>query len=153
MPLLDRTGPHPASASGPANADSRLPYSFEGSAVVSEPCGFPIAIDGTVTGYQMVSADGSRSEQHLTEQDTFTANGKTLQSDPYVYNVHLIVDPAGVPTTYTATGHTVLVPLSPGVTFRAAGRTDFLTADTAFVFAPDSGGVQNLDAFCAALAP
>ena len=52
-----------------------------------------------------------------------------------------------------STGQIIVVPVEPGVTFRAAGRFDFVTAGEDFVVVPESGGSQNQDAFCDALAP
>jgi hypothetical protein len=49
-----------------------------------------------------------------------------------------------------STGQVIVVPVEPGVTFRAAGRFRFVTASSDYVVVP--GGSQNRDAFCAAMA-
>lgn len=90
---------------------------------------------------------------HITEQDVYTANGTTLQSEPYTFNIDILRDADGNNLHAISTGQIIVVPVEPGVTFRAAGRFDFVTAGSDFVVVPESGGSQNLDAFCAALAP
>ena len=90
---------------------------------------------------------------HITEQDVYTANGTTLQSEPYTFNIDILRDADGNNVHAISTGQIIVVPVEPGVTFRAAGRFDFVTAGSDFVVVPESGGSQNLDAFCAALAP
>ena len=120
---------------------------------VADMCGFSIAVTSHQRGFAITSADGTRTTVHITEQDAFTANGVTLQSDPFTFTIHILRDADGQTLQAISTGQVIVVPVEPGVTFRAAGRFDFVTAGADFVVVPESGGSQNLDAFCAALAP
>jgi hypothetical protein len=137
----------------PAHAGTRFPYAATTPSTAPGMCPFPVTVLGTQTGIGVASDDGTAVEAHLTEVDTLSANGRSLESRPYTYNFHVTLDAAGNYTQFIGTGQMVVVPIPGGPTFRAAGRYDFLAGGTEFAFAPDSGGVQNLDAFCAALAP
>jgi len=119
-------------------------------------CSFPILLEGTRTGTVTLFYDqnGVISERniHGFEQDTFTANGKTLQGDPYPFNLfHDYVD--GVPVTSYGTGVAERVPLPDGSVYIVAGREDFLTipAGAPILFVDSGNSGNNLDAFCAAL--
>ncbi|HEX6149635.1 hypothetical protein [Nocardioides sp.] len=76
-----------------------------------------------------------------------------LHSKPFTFTIHILRDVEGEILHAISTGQIIVVPVEPGVTFRAAGRFDFVTAGEDFVVVPESGGSQNRDAFCAALAP
>lgn len=115
-------------------------------------CGFPIRIDSRQTGFAITSSDGRRTMVHLTERDVFRANGNRLVSAPFRFNIHVIRDASGDVVHAYSTGQVVVVPLEGGVTFRAAGRFDFVTATQDYVVVPESGSSRNRDAFCAALA-
>ena len=121
--------------------------------VLNDLCGFPVTNTSTQTGFVITSADGLTRKYSVVEQDSFSANGKTLDGLPYSFNLFLHFDADGNITSFWATGVTVRVPISQGVTFRAAGRLNFLNATEDFAWEPDFGGSQNHDAFCAALAP
>lgn len=142
-------------ATAPAHAGQPVKESFDDTTPfeVSDPCGFPITVLAHQRGFTLTSADGSRTRVHITEQDVYTANGTTLQSEPYTFNIDILRDADGNNVHAISTGQIIVVPVEPGVTFRAAGRFDFVTAGSDFVVVPESGGSQNLDAFCAALAP
>ena len=120
---------------------------------VSDICGFPISVTSHQRGFSITSADGLRTLVHVTEQDAFSANGTTLQSKPFTFSIHILRDADGNVMHAISTGQIIVVPVEPGVTFRAAGRFDFVTAGEDFVVVPESGGSQNQDAFCDALAP
>jgi len=140
----------------PAYADSPVKESFDETTApfeVSDICGFPIMVVSHQRGFAITSADGTRTTVHVTEQDAFTANGVTLQSKPFTFTIHILPDAEGQTLQAISTGQVIVVPVEPGVTFRAAGRFDFVTAGSDFVVVPESGGSQNQDAFCAALAP
>jgi hypothetical protein len=143
-------------AGGPAHASHPVKEYFDDTSLpfeVVDICGFPITVVSRQQGFSVVSADGSRTDVHVTEQDTFSANGATLQSRPFTFSIHILRDSDGNALQAISTGQVIVVPVEPGVTFRAAGRFDFLTAGTDYVVVPESGGSQNQDAFCAALAP
>jgi hypothetical protein len=142
-------------AAAPAQADEPVKEYFDDTTPfeVSDPCGFPIMVSSHQSGFLITSADGLMTTVHITEQDVFTANGATLESKPFTFTIHLLRDADGTVLQAISTGQVIVVPVEPGVTFRAAGRFDFVTADADFVVVPESGGSQNEDAFCAALAP
>jgi hypothetical protein len=137
----------------PAHADAptRTPVAQTVVSTDSNVCGFPVDITSVQTGFATISSDVTSADFHLTEQDTFTANGNSLTSAPYRFNIHFTLDAQGNFVHAYATGQLVLVPLPGGVTFRAAGRVDFVTSP-GFAVVPDSGGSHHRDAFCAALA-
>jgi hypothetical protein len=141
----------------PAHAGKPLKEYFDNTAApfeVSDICGFPITVvNSHQRGFTITSADGRRTLVHVTEQDAFTANGTTLQSKPFTFSIHILRDANGDVLRAISTGQIIVVPVEQGVTFRAAGRFDFVTAGSDFVVVPESGGSQNQDAFCAALAP
>jgi hypothetical protein len=146
-----------AASAAPASADrpDKYPVELSGPVVQDGICDFPIRIDGTQTGFAITYSDGVTTRGHLTEQDVFTAegaSGPTLTSRPYTYNVVFTQDADGNYTSFISSGVMVDVPLPQGGTFHAAGRFDFIAGGVQFAVRPDSGGIHNLDAFCAALA-
>jgi hypothetical protein len=143
-------------AAAPAYADKPVKESFDDTIapfVVSDVCGFAITVVSHQRGFTITSADGTRTTVHVTEQDVFTANGATLRSKPFTFTIHVLRDAEGQGLHAISTGQIIVVPIEPGVTFRAAGRFDFVTAGADFVVVPESGGSQGQAAFCAALAP
>jgi hypothetical protein len=88
-------------------------------------------------------------QQHSAEQDTFSANGKTLVSQVYHFSLQGFFDENG---DVTVVGHGVLVrvPLPGGGVFIGAGRVDSFGN---FSLSPDHGAFKNLEGFCAALSP
>ncbi|HEY2740946.1 MAG TPA: hypothetical protein VGI69_02055 [Gaiellaceae bacterium] len=145
--------PGTASAMPPTSAD----YSFSASVTLPAGvlCSFPIELDGMQSGTTTMFYDRNgvitQRDIHAFEQDTFTANGKTLQSDPYSFSLfHDYVD--GVQVTSYGTGVAERVPLPNGSVYIVAGRVDFFTLPPAPILFVDSGNPgNNLDAFCAAL--
>ena len=119
-------------------------------------CGFAIEIASEFSGREILffdcSDDLTRSQIHATQQDTFSANGKTLVGEPYTFNVTIEFAPNGDFTRIDLRGVIEKVRLPDGSLFIGAGRTNFLTADSDFVVVPDNGASKNLDRFCAALA-
>jgi hypothetical protein len=88
----------------------------------------------------------------VTEQDTFSAHGKTLTGDPYRFNVDVRFDSDGNITGLFANGNAENVPLPGGGSFHTAGRIDFLAhPGDDFVLTPDQGNTGNLAGFCTAL--
>ena len=140
-------------AAAPAMADKPEKEYFDDEVTfeVVDICGFPITIQARQTGFAITSSDGTRTIVHLTERDVFTANGNKLVSAPFRFNIHVSRDAVGNVEHAYSTGLVVVVPIEDGVTFRAAGRFDFVTASEDYVVTPESGGSKNQDAFCAAL--
>ncbi|HVH93596.1 MAG TPA: hypothetical protein VM688_01615 [Nocardioidaceae bacterium] len=93
---------------------------------VSDVCGFSITVVSHQRGFEITSADGRRSTVHITEQDVFTTNGATLRSRPFTFTIHFLRDAEGQTLHAISTGQIIVVPVAPGVTFRAAGRFDFV---------------------------
>lgn len=145
--------PGTASALPPISVDS----TFTGSVTLAAGalCSFPIELTATQTFTRTTfyNQNGTISEiiTSGTEQDTFSANGKTLQGDPYPFNFfHQYVD--GVQVSYYGTGVAERVPLPGGGEYIVAGRVNVLTLPPAPILFVDFGNPgNNLDAFCAAL--
>jgi hypothetical protein len=137
-----------------ANAPAKQDYSYTATVVINV-CGFPVTLQGTVTGTATFFFDNSgnivRIQFQQTEQDVFSAYGKSLRGLPFTNNTEVLVDAAGNLTHIYATGGVEKVLLPDGSLFISAGRVDAL--NQIFVIAPDEGHSGNLDAFCAALAP
>ncbi len=144
----------PAAAGPPVH--SQFVYTIEGDLI--DVCTFTVHVDATANVAATFFSDNSgtlvRSQWHLVEQDTFSANGKTLVSLPYPFNGQMFYDSSGNPTQIYTSGVSARVPLPDGGTFFSAGRIDWANHPNAvFVINPDHGHSGNLDAFCAALAP
>jgi hypothetical protein len=94
----------------------------------------------------------TRIHQHFTEQDTFTAHGKTLVGIPYTANLEILFDSSGNVTHILASGVFEKIPLPDGSLFISAGRIDFAAYQGAtFILSPDKGNPGNVAGFCAAL--
>src|SRR5688572_16175269 len=82
----------PAAAAPPDHND----YAASGTVVWEGYCAFPVTIDLVQTGHETVASDENGTVRkivaHIVEQDTFSANGKTLQSLPYPINFDLRFD-------------------------------------------------------------
>lgn len=139
-----------ASATPPA----RQQFSVAGfTTTIGSLCSFPIELtvlvgDVDETDYfhggQLVAV-----HQHVVEQDSFSANGKTLTTHLYTGNLDVTFDASGNPTV-VGEGVFEMVPLPGGGLFLAAGKTTF---QGGVAFIPNKGAVVNLDGFCAALSP
>jgi hypothetical protein len=147
-----------ASTVGAAQADrpDKTPVGPLTSPVtVNDLCSFPVTVTGQLEGFLIDSLDESDTGTqfyHLTETDTFSANGNTLQGEPYTFNIHITLE-KGVASRDVGTGVGVRVPLPNGSTFFSAGQIDFSDSpDVDFIAIPTHGGSRNLDALCAALA-
>jgi len=137
----------------PAHAADKVPFNVTGSVVVTDLCAFPVTVSGPLTGWLITSADGTQVQGHAVEQDTFTAHGKTLTSDPYTFNYHARFDADGNVVSEYFTGQVIVVRLPDGQTFRAAGRTNWANVEQDFNTVPDTGSSKGREAFCEALAP
>jgi hypothetical protein len=142
-----------------ADRPTRIP--FEGltfSNVLTDVCAFPINVDSTISGTEIdyVDQNGALTRVfiHQVEQDTFTANGKTLVGIPYTVNTEILFDSNGNVTHVFGSGLFEMIPLPDGSLFVSAGRADFTQhPGVAFLLSPDMGNSGNLEAFCAALSP
>jgi hypothetical protein len=116
-------------------------------------CPFPVLFSGTQEGTMRTfyESDGTTIAMRVTdgtEQDTFSANGKTLVGDEYHFNFRSVFD-NGVRVAYYSNGPAERVHLPDGGVFIITGH-DLITGSA--VWAVDSGNSgNNLAAFCAAL--
>jgi hypothetical protein len=148
--------PTPAAADQPARSD--FVASFDNLLPAGVGCSFDIQVYSVMNGRVTVFVDksgGTRREQyHIVEQDTFTANGKTLLGVPFSFNATWIYDSAGNLIHLYTDGVAEKVRLPDGSLFIAAGRIDFVAHGLpGFILTPDHGATVNLEGFCAALAP
>ena len=140
-----------------ATEPAKYPVAFPFSAELLDVCPFPINLQGSVNGTGIDYFDKSgaliRAFNHVTEQDTFTANGKTLVGLPYDVNMEFFFDSSGQVTKWLASGIIEKIPLPDGSLFISAGRAEFVHHGAYFLLSPDKGNPGNVAGFCAALAP
>lgn len=124
------------------------------SEVVTSLCAFPVTLSFTAaftrTEFLDTSGNPTRIAYHLNEQDTFSANGKTLTGLPYTGNTELVFDSSGTLVHIYGAGVFERIPLPDGSLFLMAGRTDFINQSD-FTLTPEVGTPGDLTAFCAAL--
>ena len=128
------------------------------SSVLSGVCPFDVNVDAVVSGFEIDHFDGDgnlvRAYVHQVEQDTFTANGKTLTGIPFTYNLDIRLDSNGDVTSFVATGLVEKIVLPDGSLFVSAGWLDFEDhPGVSFILSPDKGNPGNVAGFCAALSP
>jgi len=125
--------------------------------VTNDICSFPVTNEATFTftGIVYFDKDGNltREFDHVSELDVFSANGKTLTALPYTYNIEWLFDSSGNITNAYVSGEAFRVQLPDGTMVTAAGRVDAMAHPGATFYFPDFGHTDNLDAFCAVLAP
>ena len=119
-------------AAGPPEKSEFSNIAF--SSVLSDVCPFDVNVDSVVSGFEIDYFDSAgnitRAQIHQVEQDTFSANGKTL------------------------TGLVEKIVLPDGSLFVSAGWVDFADhPGVTFILSPDKGNPGNVAGFCAALAP
>lgn len=128
------------------------------TSVLSGACSFPIMVDSTMTETDKFFSDQNgvliRASAHVDEQDSFSANGKSLVGTPYAVNLQAFFDSSGSIVEEYANGVIETVPLPDGSVFQSTGRVDFgAHGFPAFVVVSDWGSARNVDGFCAALSP
>ena len=128
------------------------------SSVMTGVCQFDVDVDSVVSGFEIDYFDQAgnivKAQIHQVEQDTFSANGKTLTGIPFTFNLDIRVDSAGDTTSAVATGVVEKVLLPDGSFFVSAGWVNFVGHPGAtFLLTPDRGAQGNVAGFCAALAP
>jgi hypothetical protein len=133
-------------------------YIESSSAVLTDACAFPVAVDFTasVTEIDFFDQSGAltRVYAQFVEQDTFSANGKSLTGVPFTFNFQVLFDSSGNITHLFSEGIVEKVPLPDGGLFITAGRVDFAAHGfPTFILTPDVGATVNLAGFCAALSP
>jgi len=125
---------------------------------MSGVCPFDVDVVSVVSGFEIDYFDNAgnitKAQIHQTEQDTFSANGKTLTGIPYTFNLTFSIDSSGNVTAAIATGVVSKVPLPDGSLFVSAGWSNFVNhPGVSFLLSPDRGAQGNVAGFCAALAP
>src|SRR5215467_665279 len=128
------------------------------TSVLTGACPFSITVDSTMTETDKFFSDQNgvliRASAHVDEQDSFSANGKSLTGDPYTVNLQAFFDSSGNISEEYANGVIERVTLPDGSVFQSTGRVDFgAHGFPAFVVVSDYGSATNLDGFCAALSP
>jgi hypothetical protein len=126
--------------------------------VLSGVCPFDVDVASVVSGFEIDYFDQAanivKAQIHQVEQDTFSANGKTLTGIPFTFNLTFSIDSNGDATSAVATGVAEKIPLPDGSLFVSAGWLDFVDHPGAtFVLSPDRGAQGNVAGFCTALAP
>ena len=131
-------------------------FSFTATAELSNVCSFPVTVNATGSGFDMLFFDQNGNiagvQVHQVEQDVFSANGNTLVGLPYVFNQQVTFDSEGHVTHVYANGLVSRVPLPGGDLFLTAGRLDYFAhPGESFLLQPDVGAQGNIAGFCAAL--
>jgi hypothetical protein len=126
------------------------------TAVLTDVCPFDVTIDANITFTEIDFFDQSgtltRVHIHNVEQDTFSANGRSLTGVPFAFNVDILFDSSGDVTHVFASGLVEKVPLPDGSLFISSGRLDFAAHGfPEFLITPDAGATVNLAGFFAAL--
>ena len=120
-------------------------------------CAFPVDVVSSfqITFIDYFDSSGAlvRRSVHITEQDTFSANGKSLTGEPFTFNNFISFDENGETTAVLARGVAEKVRLPSGELFVSAGVIDFLAQDVEFSLITNPGRTGDIDAFCAALSP
>jgi hypothetical protein len=125
--------------------------------VLTDVCSFPVMVSahGDVTVRVHFDSQGrvTAIEAHVTETDTFSANGNTLVGLPYPALDRLTFDSQGNITSEKVSGIIERVRLPNGKLFISAGlfHPDF-TSEGGFTLVPDHGHSGDVGALCAALA-
>jgi hypothetical protein len=140
-----------------ADEPTKFPISATGiQTTLTGVCSFDVAISSDVSGFGIVYTDESgaltRVLYHVTEQDTFSANGKSITGEPYTGNVEFLYDSTGAITHVYGSGVVERLVLPSGTLFLSAGRSDFAQhPGVDFLLSPDVGNPGDVAAFCAAL--
>lgn len=152
LAIVAATPPSLAAAGKP----EKFSFDFTASATVTTFCPFPVDITSSIQGHEVDFFDRSgalvSANTHITEQDTFSANGNTLVGEPFTFNIFWSFegdDAVGI----VARGVAEKVRLPNGKLFLSAGVIDFLAQGVDFSLRTDPGRTGDIDAFCAALSP
>jgi hypothetical protein len=144
-------------SSGFAAAPTKVSFSATGiPATLTGVCGFDVAVSSDVSGFEIDYTDESgaltRAYVHITEQDTFSANGKSITGEPFTFNLDVLFDSTGAVTHLYASGVSERLVLPSGTLFLSGGRSDFAQhPGVIFLLSPDVGNPGDVAAFCAAL--
>lgn len=138
-----------------AATPTKYPISGTFPSTLSGVCSFDVNVSSNSSGYEIDYTDASgaltRAFQHITEVDTFSANGRTITGEPFTFNLDVLLDASGAVTHVYASGVVERVVLPTGTLFLSAGRLDFVLHPSGFALSPDVGNPGDVAAFCAAL--
>ena len=130
-----------ASAAPPVKTEfSNETFSY----VMTGVCPFDVDVDSVVSGFEIDFFDQAgnivKAQIHQVEQDTFSANGKTLTGIPFTFNLTLPIRQQRRPDGDIATGVTEKVALPDGSLFVSAGWFNFADhPGVDFLLSPDRG--------------
>ncbi len=141
-----------------ANQVIKIEDGWTYGATLTDVCAYPIVFSGTILHtYETLFFDNNgtliKMNFHSIDQDTFSANGKTLVSLPIYYAGEAIFDSNGNVTHLYMNGINEKIRLPDGSLFIASGRYDWAAHPGEIVLSPDKGNPGNLVKFCEALAP
>ena len=146
-----------AASSATADTPFKVSFAYTADSVLTDVLPFPVNIHSVLSGTEIFYFDQNGAltriyvNQH--EQDTFSANGKSLVGDPFTFNIELIYDSNGNVIHEYSDGGVEKIPLPDGTLFISAGRFDFVDHGFNFVISADEGNPGNLAALTAALSP
>jgi hypothetical protein len=135
---------------------TKTPFSNTGlTSTLTGVCSFDVAVSSDTSGFEIDNTDQSgnptRAFLHTVEQDTFSANGKSITGEPFTFDLDVQFDATGV-THVFASGVVERLVLPNGTLFLSAGRADFIQhPGVSFLLSPDHGNPGDVAAFCAAL--
>lgn len=137
---------------------SEWPYTPSGTIAAGTLCNFDINYDLKMnvaeTDFFDLQGNLTRMDCHIVTQDTYSANGKSLVSMPFAYNIRWLFDNDGNLIHLYADGIVEKIWLPDGSLFISAGRLDFVAHGLPdIILSPDHGNPGNIARFCAALAP
>ena len=119
-------------------------------------CSFPLSLTIHETGTRIRFFDESgalvKALFRITEQDTISANGKTLTGDPYSFSLQILYENGEI-TGFVTRGVQEKLLLPDGTLFLSAGVIDFIAQGVDLSFIADEGVTGDIDALCAALSP
>ena len=123
---------------------------------ITNVCSFDFSIDShaDILAIHYFDKNGAliRIYNHVNEQDTFSANGKTIVGLPFTFDINALYAKDGTLTSLTAVGVVEKVRLPNGRLFFSAGFVDYLAhPDAQFILTADRGISGNVRALCAAL--
>jgi hypothetical protein len=130
--------------------------SVETNYEITDVCSFAFSIDShaDILAIHFFDKNGAliRIYNHVDEQDTFSANGKTLVGLQFPFDIEALYAKDGTLTSLTAVGVVEKVRLPDGRLFLSAGFVDYLAhPDEQFILTADRGISGNVPALCAAL--
>jgi len=143
-------------AGSPAAQPTKSQFTFSDTAPLTGVCPFDVNVQSNVNLTLLQFFDQSRAltrwNGHVAEQNTFSANGKSLASLSHTFEFEVLFDSSGAITNFFENGVLARVVLPDGSVFLAAGRIDFVPhGSPPFLFTPDWGTSGNVAGFCAAL--